>query len=981
MNKGTLEYFKNETSLGVAFFGIHQSVRACVTGFGMQNLTLESPAWDLLGEERRAEAEAESKRKLASETKDKEAKEALVSKSEPEQAERQSLQNMDEPQLNFDLSEVNKDVVVTWLYRMSPSSSKSRIEKRKGPNPHSLGLQQYVCDKATLAQAEVDQKKVLGNGVTMLRLRDKSGWIPLNDPKSPSDVLLQLVSTRRYARLQDEKELGIVPKDIPKGGFVWHPKKKTKLLILKKGCRELNFSRPRWETAIGSEVFYPETGVYAWRIKLDRVDFKKNRWGVVVGVVPSGSGAADQALGMVGNPGWGFVIGVNKRVTGEQLYPYHNHRLSDMLSRPETKGDIATLPLESLPPSVHQFALRSLKGKSLRDTDVFTVPSIAGILSVKEAKQGYSALKQLKTGMQTVLCDPVWESGIHYVHVKFQRKGNDGKFGFTIGVVDAKTSPKECESKDVGALGWAVNEQGKKSKKGILASYMGKTFDTSDSMIVEIDMNNSSIRFAHNKQWLAVAYEGIPERVRFAISLRFQGTQCQVRNRTSFGFDVQNLNFKDYSTSKLSLKQISSGVSIARLIPQMTEGRQEFQVRVRQFVDLGSSQSEEDRVRHIGIIKPNITNFSNSSVGSVGWALLSNGKTMKMGAVKDYLEGPLKADDVVTVAIDTEARTLSFIVNGVNKGEAFNDIPPNFFAALSLSTPGDGIDVVQMTLPKPKLKAVGQGSGEVGEELQLLSEIKESVLADTKPKFCGKFYPINVRLVGERITSAHNYDVKDRIFTKTSQRQFTAVMKEHPGKESTPPIDYGKRFYSFRLSSGAGKAVGLNCIGVVDADEKTPLNVNTPLTICGWAIHVTGKHIFKTSRTQPKAAVYVHETVFDVNDIITIQIDIKKRAMSALLNGHDLGVAFTDLPAQVWPAFSLERPGMAIEVMSPGRGFAFDTIRRGNVSLFNDQKTALLASESWQTIQGSMELLPNTGAYTWDSKYMSLTQKGRKVWL
>ena len=85
-----------------------------------------------------------------------------------------------------------------------------------------------------------------------------------------------------------------MPTDIAKGGFVWHPKKKSKLLILKKGCKEITFSRAKWETAIGSEVFYPESGVYAWQIKLDRVDFKKNAWGVIVGVVPAGSGAADQ---------------------------------------------------------------------------------------------------------------------------------------------------------------------------------------------------------------------------------------------------------------------------------------------------------------------------------------------------------------------------------------------------------------------------------------------------------------------------------------------------------------------------------------------------------------------------------------------------------------------------------------------------------------------------------------------------------------
>eukprot|EP00954_Amorphochlora_amoebiformis_P011899 929965-Amorphochlora_amoeboformis.AAC.1 len=76
------------------------------------------------------------------------------------------------------------------------------------------------------------------------------------------------------------------------------------------------FSRDRWETAIGTQEFRPDSHVYTWQIKLDKVDFKKNTWGVVVGVIPAGSGAADQAVGMTENPGWGLVAGTNQRVFG-----------------------------------------------------------------------------------------------------------------------------------------------------------------------------------------------------------------------------------------------------------------------------------------------------------------------------------------------------------------------------------------------------------------------------------------------------------------------------------------------------------------------------------------------------------------------------------------------------------------------------------------------------------------------------------------
>eukprot|EP00954_Amorphochlora_amoebiformis_P020739 1341467-Amorphochlora_amoeboformis.AAC.1 len=51
MIHGTIEFFKNYQPLGVAFFGLHQSVRAAVSAFGSQNVTLTSPAPWLLTKE------------------------------------------------------------------------------------------------------------------------------------------------------------------------------------------------------------------------------------------------------------------------------------------------------------------------------------------------------------------------------------------------------------------------------------------------------------------------------------------------------------------------------------------------------------------------------------------------------------------------------------------------------------------------------------------------------------------------------------------------------------------------------------------------------------------------------------------------------------------------------------------------------------------------------------------------------------------
>jgi hypothetical protein len=44
---------------------------------------------------------------------------------------------------------------------------------------------------------------------------------------------------------------------------------------------------------------------------------------------------------------------------------------------------------------------------------------------------------------------------------------------------------------------------------------------------------------------------------------------------------------------------------------------------------------------------------------------------------------------------------------------------------------------------------------------------------------------------------------------------------------------------------------------------------------------------------------------YRTGDVITLQLDMDARTLSYMKNGTSLGVAFTDLPDQVYPAFSL----------------------------------------------------------------------------
>eukprot|EP00466_Bigelowiella_natans_P013072 jgi/Bigna1/133148/aug1.20_g7856 len=675
---------------------------------------------------------------------------------------------------------------------------------------------------------------------------------------------------------------------------------------------------------------------------------------------------------MQGNPGWGVVVGTNQRVTNSVLSTYYNHQLVDVLTRQHTVSAIETLPLHRLPPTINDFAKRSLKGRSLRADDVFRIQKASlsskdRAVEVKGKKQlaGSTRVRQVQDGFHTLLCEPFLETGIHYLEVLFVRKGADAKFENYIGIVDEKVEAKHLKGKTVAQVGWAIGMDGAKHRQGARVSYMGKNFDVNDLVQVEVDMTNKSIRFAYNSQWYSMAYDQINvKKARFAITMRYPGTTIEVRCKSSFGFGIDTLNFKDYSLNKLALEKKSSSMSIARVLPQLQEGRQEFEVRVGQLSELGEARSEEGKLRHIGIIKPNVTNFTNSTVGSVGWALLSNGRVMNHGVVKKYTD-PLKAGDVVTAHIDTEAGTLSFSINGgPNLGDAFKNIPSVFYAAISLSTIGDRMELLHVTLPKPKLAAVGQGSGggDTEQELRLLSDIPDGLgmeaAVERELRNPGKFVPINLEKAAKKISSAF-FDVKGNMLKKTQSRRYTAVLEE--------PLYFGKRYWTLRMSNIENPGTtSQNYIGIVDADARA-LNVNSSLGSCGWAITCVGDKIVKVAKDKQMGA-YALNTSFGPNDLVQVAVDMEKREMSFCINGRDLGVAFTDLPERIFPAFSMDAPNWSMEVVKQGKDFLLDSLRRGKVSLFNGGRTALIASDQWQTVHGDKEFIPNSGAYTWEFK-------------
>eukprot|EP00954_Amorphochlora_amoebiformis_P008669 674861-Amorphochlora_amoeboformis.AAC.1 len=299
---------------------------------------------------------------------------------------------------------------------------------------------------------------------------------------------------------------------------------------------------------------------------------------------------------------------------------------------------------------------------------------------------------------------------------------------------------------------------------------------------------------------------------------------------------------------------------------------------------------------------------------------------------------------------------MAFAINGKNMGEAFDNIPNIFYAAMSLSTIGDSIELKQLTLPKPKLAAVGEQSGDAEQDLRLLSDIKEGLTTRETGNY-GKFLQFTQKHF-KRISSAF-FDIKGNLLKKTQSQKYTAVIDEK--------IVYGKRHWYLRMSNidNPGSR-STNFIGVVDATAYT-LNVNSSLGTCGWAITCDRGKLVKYCKEKQKG-FYATRATFGANDLVRVTVDMKKRELSYAINGRDLGVAFNDIPEEVYPAFSMDTPNWTMEIVGQGKNFVFDPDRRGIVSLFDENKTALVTSDTWQTVHGSKELLPKSGTYTWEIK-------------
>lgn len=57
-------------------------------------------------------------------------------------------------------------------------------------------------------------------------------------------------------------------------------------------------------------------------------------------------------------------------------------------------------------------------------------------------------------------------------------------------------------------------------------------------------------------------------------------------------------------------------------------------------------------------------------------------------ALDEYANASLRDGDLVTVVLDADAGALTFLVNGINLGEAYSGLSPPFVAALAINCAG-----------------------------------------------------------------------------------------------------------------------------------------------------------------------------------------------------------------------------------------------------------------------------------------------------
>jgi hypothetical protein len=123
---------------------------------------------------------------------------------------------------------------------------------------------------------------------------------------------------------------------------------------------------------------------------------------------------------------------------------------------------------------------------------------------------------------------------------------------------------------------------------------------------------------------------------------------------------------------------------------------------------------------------------------------------------------------------------------------------------------------------------------------------------------------------------------------------------------SSTPFSTGRHMWKVRMERCAG---GNLFLGVCTAAMK--LNNYIGHDTNSWGYYGCG-NIYRGGSSSSYGSSY------RTGDVLTLQLDMDRRTLSFDKNGQPLGVAFTDLPDQVYPAFSLYTKNDCFQIIEFG---------------------------------------------------------------
>eukprot|EP00468_Gymnochlora_sp_CCMP2014_P008557 CAMPEP_0167746948 /NCGR_PEP_ID=MMETSP0110_2-20121227/3999_1 /TAXON_ID=629695 /ORGANISM="Gymnochlora sp., Strain CCMP2014" /LENGTH=1524 /DNA_ID=CAMNT_0007631775 /DNA_START=213 /DNA_END=4784 /DNA_ORIENTATION=+ len=107
-------------------------------------------------------------------------------------------------------------------------------------------------------------------------------------------------------------------------GFRWEKPSRKPETVSSDG-KGTTWNHSTWRTFRGDIVLHPKSGVHEWEITLTALSLRQNNFGVVIGIIPAdntGAVSSNQPVGWKSVPGWSIVAGTGQKLHQSGAIPY-----------------------------------------------------------------------------------------------------------------------------------------------------------------------------------------------------------------------------------------------------------------------------------------------------------------------------------------------------------------------------------------------------------------------------------------------------------------------------------------------------------------------------------------------------------------------------------------------------------------------------------------------------------------------------------